>query len=628
MKKIYFLLITFLAAGALSATAQQLPNNGFEDTWTNCVPWTSKNNTATQGTTPSPWIVSNTVGTGTIGKTTVATKVTGHNGSNNAVELTAQSVAGKNIPGYMSLGTAWSTAKGMTGSNPDGGTFGGYAFTYRPDAVSFYYKRAENPTEKSTVVIYAWKGSWSQANVPGNISLSSCTTVTMTDRERNILGMTTSQGGTVTPSADAELIASTTHYISDTQTDWANLEIPIEYKSTSTPTKFNVIFAAGEYFESAPKTNGKSFTIDDVKLLYYSRLASLSVNGTSVAGFNSNTYNYTVDSEMPEESAFAFTCLGNSGSGKATLSLDKENAKATITVTNSNAGGTDVDGQTSHVYTISFNQPAPPAQPQLLTLTINGISISGFDPATYHYVIDSEMPEESAFAFTVPDGFEAKIALDKTNAIATITVSKIASRAETSETTAVYTLQFNKTQAEQPTVVSTRVFTGVINVSIAGEASDPMENTDVKLLEMSDGTYSLLLEKFGADAENPDGLGDINFNGLKLEGTRLYGTKNDISLADNSIKAGGTLEGTLDGTSLVVDLDLDWFDDEGNSQAKIIVNFTGQLDTAGIIDIPMDNNNAPVEYYDLKGNRIDGSNIAPGIYIRRQGTDVRKILVR
>lgn len=540
MKKIYFSLITLLAAGALSATAQQLPNNGFEDTWTDCVPWTSKNNTAKQGTTPSPWIVSNTVGTGTIGKTTVATNVTGHNGSNNAVELTAKSVAGKNIPGYMSLGTAWSTAKGMTGSNPDGGTFGGYAFTYRPDAVSFYYKRAENTTEKSTVVIYAWKGSWSQANVPGNISLSSCTTVTMTDRERNILGMTTSQGGTVTPSADAELIASTTHYISDTQTDWANLEIPIEYKSTSTPTKFNVIFAAGEYFESAPKTNGKSFTIDDVKLLYYSRLASLSVNGTSVAGFNSNTYNYTVDSEMPEESAFAFTCLGNSGSGKATLSLDKENAKATITVTNSNAGGTDVDGQTSHVYTINFTGKA----------------------------------------------------------------------------------------VEEPTVVSTRVFTGVINVTMATEPMDPLEDADVKLLEMSDGTYSLLLEKFGADAENPEGLGDINFNNLTLDGTRIYGTKNDISLAGGEIKAGGSLEGTLDGNSLVADLDLDWLDDQGNSQAKIIVNFTGTEGTSGITDVPVDNSNAPVEYFNIQGMRINADNLTPGIYIRRQGTDVRKVLVK
>lgn len=799
MKKIYSLLLTLAAVGTLSATAQQLPNAGFEDTWTDCVPWTSKNNTTAQGTTPSPWIVSNTIGTGTAGKTTVATNVTGHNGSNSAVELSAQNIMSKNIPGYMSLGTAWSTAKGITGGNADGGTFGGYSFSYRPDAVSFYYKRAENTGEKSTVVIYAWKGSWSQASVPGNIVLSgSCTTTTMTDRERNILGMTTSQGGTVTPSADAELIASTIHYISNTQTDWANLEIPIEYKSTSTPTKLNVIFAAGEYFESAPKTNGKSFTIDDVKLLYYSRLASLSVNGTSVNGFSSTTYNYNVDSEMPEESAFAFTCLGNSGSGKATLSLDKENAKATITVTNSNAGGTDVDGQTSHVYTISFNQPAPPAQPQLLTLTINGISISGFDPATYHYVIDSEMPEESAFAFTVPDGFEAKIALDKTNAIATITVNKIVSRAETSETTAVYTLQFNKPQTGGDVVIGDDlygVYAGIVTINaIEAGLGDEDINRDgnVHIIDngKNDGTCTFKLPDFALD-DTPEGyIGDIvvenmnvtntsdggygisgtvnplkltmngseivakvtvsgtidatgkavlnidviwimdpendpegndgvsipvKFNGTKkiekpiyggnvykgtvtvdainsglgdedivrdgevhiisdendplkctfvlpdfalddtAEGyigdivvpglsvtengsTKIYsGTVNPLTLTMNGseIVAKVTVSGTIDVEGkAIMDIDVVWImdpenDPEGNDGVSIPVKFNGQFDAiAGITDVPVDNSNAPVEYYDLRGNRIGADNLTPGIYIRRQGTEATKILVK
>ncbi len=799
MKKVYLLLITLLAAGALSANAQQLPNNGFEGSWVDCVPWTSKNNTTAQGTTPSPWIVSNTIGTGTAGKTTVANNVTGHD-SNSAVELAAKSILGKKIPGYMSLGTAWSTANGFSGNNADGGTFGGYAFTYRPDAVSFYYKRAENTTEKSTVVIYSWKGSWSQASVPANIVLSgNCTTVTMNDRDRNILGMTTSQGGTVTPSADAELIASTTHYISNTQPDWANLEIPIDYKSTSTPTKFNIIFAAGEYFESSPKTNGKAFTIDDVKLLYYSRLASLSVNGTSVAGFSSNTYNYTVDSDMPEESAFAFTCLGNSGSGKATLSLDKENAIATITVTNSNNGGTDVDGQTSHVYTITFNKPAPPAQPQLLTLTINGISISGFDPATYHYVIDSELPEESAFAFTVPDGFEAKLSLDKENAIATITVSSIASKAENSETTAVYTLQFNKTQSGGDVVIGDDlygVYAGIVTINAieAGLGEEDINRDgNVHIIDngKNDGTCTFKLPDFALDDTTEGYIGDIvvenmNVTNSSESGYRITGTVNPLKLTmgGSEIVAKVTVSGTIDAAGkAVLDIDVIWLQDpendpegtesgtsipvkfngtkkadkpvyggdiykgtvtvdainsglgsenivragevhiipdesdatkctfvlpdfalddsdegyigdivvpglsvtesgsiktytgtvnplkltmngseiiakvtvdgtidadgkavmdiaviwimdpendpEGTEGVSIPVKFNGQFDSVtGIEDITVDNSNAPVEYFDLRGNRLSGSNLAPGIYIRRQGTEVKKILVK
>lgn len=357
MKKIYPLLLTFAAGSLFSLSAQQLPNNGFEEAWSNCVPWTSKNNTSAQGTTPAPWLVSNTVGTGSLGKTTVASKVAGHTGSN-AVELKAGSYSGKNIPGYMSLGTAWSTAQGLTGGNADGGTFGGTNLACRPDAVSFYYKR-DASSEKSTIVVYSWKGTTTQANVPGNIvAFGNPTKVTMTDRERNILGMETSQGGTVSKSADFELIASNTYYIEDEQSEWTNYIVPLEYYSDATPQKFNVIFAAGEYFESSPKTNGKAFTIDDVKLAYFSRLSSLTVNGKSVTNFDSETYEYTLYSVMPEESAFEYTFLGNSGMSEATLSLDRANNKATVTVTNKTVGGEDIDGETSHVYTINFRTGA------------------------------------------------------------------------------------------------------------------------------------------------------------------------------------------------------------------------------------------------------------------------------
>ncbi len=46
---------------------------------------------------------------------------------------------------------------------------------------------------------------------------------------------------------------------------------------------------------------------------------------------------------------------------------------------------------------------------------------------------------------------------------------------------------------------------------------------------------------------------------------------------------------------------------------------------AGINDIEIDNNSAPVEFYNLQGVRVDGD-LAPGIYIRRQGTNVQKVL--
>ena len=38
--------------------------------------------------------------------------------------------------------------------------------------------------------------------------------------------------------------------------------------------------------------------------------------------------------------------------------------------------------------------------------------------------------------------------------------------------------------------------------------------------------------------------------------------------------------------------------------------------------------NLPAEYFNLQGLKVDGANLAPGVYIRRQGSKVSKILVR
>lgn len=63
--------------------------------------------------------------------------------------------------------------------------------------------------------------------------------------------------------------------------------------------------------------------------------------------------------------------------------------------------------------------------------------------------------------------------------------------------------------------------------------------------------------------------------------------------------------------------------------AKIEVKYVADENgVQGIDDIVNDNANAPVEYYNLQGIRVNGDNLTPGIYIRRQGTEVTKVYVR
>lgn len=375
MKKIFTSLFAATAV-ALTVGAQQLPNNGFEEAWVDCVPWTSAGNTKAEGTTPTSWMVSNTIGTGgksPMGNTTIAENVAGYN-SAGAVkvenkEITVLGFVKKTIPGYFGLGTPWATST-STGKNMAGGEFDGIEYVYRPDAIQFMYQ--STGSDQPTILAYTWNGKFVQKDVSGNITTGlNATKVDMVDRDRNVIGMEDApQGGEVTEKGT--LVALINQRLKATTTQWTKGELEFTYSSETAPAKINVAFAAGDYFSISP-VKGNTLTVDDVKLIYFSRLKSLKVNGVDVPEFAPDTYEYNVDAEMPADaSAIAAECMGNSGSAKAEVALDAPNNKATVTVTNSNVGGTDVDGEESHVYTLNF-KPATPPVPDDKALKYKGI---------------------------------------------------------------------------------------------------------------------------------------------------------------------------------------------------------------------------------------------------------------
>lgn len=353
MKKIFTSLFAATAV-ALTVSAQQLPNNGFEEAWVDCVPWTSAGNTNVAGQNPTGWKASNT--STPIGAIKVAKKVEGYN-SEGAIQVANQEMAGQVIPGYFGLGTPWATSKGMfTITNKAGGAFGGLEFAYRPDALQFMYQSAGNV--QPTVVAYTWNGKFLQKDVSGEVAIKgSPKKVDMVDRDRNVIGMAEApEGGEVTEKGT--LVALINKRLEAATTAWTPCTLEFAYSAESAPEKINVVFAADDYFSTSP-AKANSITVDDVKLIYYSRLKSLKVNGVDVPEFAPDTYEYNVDAAMPADaSAIAAECMGNSGSANAVVTLDAANNKATVTVTNANAGGADVDGETSHVYTLNF-KPAP-----------------------------------------------------------------------------------------------------------------------------------------------------------------------------------------------------------------------------------------------------------------------------
>ena len=58
---------------------------------------------------------------------------------------------------------------------------------------------------------------------------------------------------------------------------------------------------------------------------------------------------------------------------------------------------------------------------------------------------------------------------------------------------------------------------------------------------------------------------------------------------------------------------------------KYFLNITDDLTAAAVENITCDDNNAPAEYYDLSGRRVEHP--TRGIYIMKQGNTVKKVVL-
>ena len=335
----------------------------FDGEWEECIPWDSNNNKTAVGTTPKGWCISNVytgIANQTLGEQGKDKDDDGKEGNKkiHSVLLTNKLISILNItqriPAYISLGTTWATAKGVNASNADGGTWGGKKFTYRPDALTFDYQRNNvNGEENAMAIAYLWKGTWTQENVPGSTAVSGkpkpCT---MTNRDRNILNKPTSQGGKVTKTPDAALIATIEHPISEsTDKEWETLTIPFDYKTNDIPENINIIFSANDYFGNRTKIVGdNSLTIDNVKLIYYHTLSDLKFNGTTIDGFNESITDYTVKGNMSDYKN-ALDCSPKSANSTKDVNWNDAENLVTITVKGSNYAE---DNESMTVYTIKF----------------------------------------------------------------------------------------------------------------------------------------------------------------------------------------------------------------------------------------------------------------------------------
>lgn len=485
MKKFTLLAVALLAA--VGAQAQQIQGT-FDDAWQTNRPWDSSNlyymNTlGTEYVQPKNWCISNVSGMNGTGKTCVGSKITGRTGESTdyAVQLTNTANSYKSseiVPAYITLGTSWSTSKttikvglgvSTVVSNKDGGTWGGKSFTYKPDGISFYYKRshASSSTQPASVVAYLWKGTFTQTDVPGNNTLSkNPTTCTMKNRDRQVLGisMTGCQGGATSSTDGAKCIAKINTTITGDATDWTYYSTDFTYDSDDTPEMINVILAACDYFGNSDNHKaGDVLCVDDVQLLYYHSLAALSYDGTSI--YKEGTTSYDLSTKAYDPDLLSYTKKGVGATVES--SYDETSALLTLTV-KGNDYETNNDSKT--VYTIQFKKTDKTAS-QLTALSYDGTPVSGFDPATFTYDFSSTPYNEDAAVSYTTKSSDAKVvkSYNATTAQLTLTVTTADYNAATETgSKSTYTLQFDKPTT---TVISNSFSAVVDDVASAPAAS-------------------------------------------------------------------------------------------------------------------------------------------------------------
>ena len=316
MKKFFTTLFTL---AALTVQAQYIPNGSF-DSWKSSCGSSDAVGSMRQrpGVEPTGWNGSS-VNQKVSGVEKTQQLVFNNNGSVKlqniyvGVNLLFTKI-GSVAPGYITLGTPWVYATSSV-SKCDGGTYGGNAFAYKPDAITGRFKRTDSNSENSHIIVYLWKGTFKS-----KVGEKGAPTASRDNVDKAILGKTSA-------TSSGTLIASCDYSFKSTGSAWQTITVPLEYSNNETPEMMNVVISGGDYWNRGSLKENTVLYVDDVQFVYYSELASLTYNGKNY--FQSGKTSYTID-EFYDESKLSVTSNGRGA--VIEKSFDSSSNVLTITV--------------------------------------------------------------------------------------------------------------------------------------------------------------------------------------------------------------------------------------------------------------------------------------------------------
>ena len=451
MKK-FLLNVLFLMSVAFFAFADdyQLPDPQFED-------WSGP--TFDGQIQPKYWHASN-LEQSALGMTfrfNFANRETGRTGYCLMVQDREVGAAGivEISPGYFSLGTAWQYLEGINTGSATAGTYGGYSFTHRPDSVSVWIKRMGGHTaeEDFHILYYAWSGT-AQGSTYKNKG-GGCTSTNRTDEESDI--RIALDGNECTTNTVGGQVAEGWWRERKTYGSWTNIRVPIYYMNDNEPKKCNLLFSASNYpnFRACDGMYaGNSLYVDDIELIYSSKIDKLEVADKQWKGFDPNSTEVQVYSlgetatEVPDIVAYRgcgsltntrgktanFPGRKLSGSEITIVKGDLENTPTTITVRAE-------DGSSTTVYKIQF-QRAASTNAKLAGISVNGTPIANFSATKYNYNVELPYGTTDAPVVTA-EKQEDKQTISITDATSTTGTATVAVTAADGKTKATYTLTFS-----------------------------------------------------------------------------------------------------------------------------------------------------------------------------------------
>lgn len=551
------LLTLALLAVAGTAGAQQLPNGSFDEgKWVECVPFTNGASSKKVGKCPPSWTIAHVAGAVNIGGT--GSKAVGEQdnvgNTGTAVKIYNTTTAGNPVPGYMTLGTTWNTAKNFGRSAKDGGSFGGISFKYKPDALEFYFKRSiTGVNTRSSFIAYLWNGTVTQNNVPvTSPSTGSPKTYNMPNRDIFVLrkdDLTASCQGDKNPTNPTHLIASLEEYTTETTDAWTKKTYEFKYNDTykaETPEFINVIFAASDYFNSSNVTDGISLSIDDVKLIYYKYLKSLTIDGTIPSTFvgddtQNNTNEVNIDAS---DKYYTEGCISATAAGAGAEVNETYNSSTHVCTLKVTAG----DGEMKN-YNIQFGVPCTG---MLSSLTVNGTAVE-LVADKYYYVVTGDYTANSV-SYVKEDGDKATAveSYDADKHISTITVTAPGAQVHT------YYVKFAKTGDKY----MSNLFVGMESL-----LANPQQNVEIAKGDVAN-TIDLQLRDFRL-GEDGDPIGDIFVYGIPCNPVNGSATLHKELTKDDNFRIfgdGGSalvlpkliLDGDLTNGKLTVSLNITW----------------------------------------------------------------------